>query len=87
VSYLERVLEEERGARTEERRRHDTLMAQLMQRIPEIEAPSEARGAPETAASEAEPEGAEPRSGAPGRHSEAGPQERSWWRRVFGFGE
>jgi hypothetical protein len=25
-------------ARTEERRRHDTLMAQLMQRIPELEA-------------------------------------------------
>src|SRR5215211_6988797 len=42
VHYLERVLEEEREARTEERRRHDTLMAQLMQRIPELEAPSEA---------------------------------------------
>src|SRR5215210_2651843 len=41
VHYLERVLENEREARTEERRRHETLMAQLMQRIPEIEAPSE----------------------------------------------
>jgi len=35
VHYLERVLEEELEARTEEHRRHDTLMAQLMQRIPE----------------------------------------------------
>jgi hypothetical protein len=46
VHYLEQVLENEREARTEERRRHDTLMAQLMQRLPELEAPassSEAR--------------------------------------------
>jgi excisionase family DNA binding protein len=81
VSYLERVLEEERGARTEERRRHDTLMAQLMQRIPEIEAPSEARGAPE-AVEDASEEGAEqPRSAAGG--AEEGVR-RPWWRRVFG---
>jgi excisionase family DNA binding protein len=39
VRYLERVLEEERGARIEERRRHDTLMAELMRRIPAIGAP------------------------------------------------
>jgi hypothetical protein len=38
VRSLERLLDEERVARTEERRRHDTLMAQLMQRIPELEA-------------------------------------------------
>jgi hypothetical protein len=49
VSYLERLLEEEREARTDERRRHDTLMAQLMQRIPEIEAPSEPRESPSEA--------------------------------------
>jgi hypothetical protein len=48
VRYLERVLEEEREARTDERRRHETLMAQLMQRIPELEAPSEARESPES---------------------------------------
>lgn len=47
VRYLERVLEEEREARTDERRRHDTLMAQLMQRIPELERPPEARESPE----------------------------------------
>jgi hypothetical protein len=49
VHSLERMLEEEREARTEERRRHDTLMAQLMQRIPKLEAPSEASEPPETA--------------------------------------
>jgi hypothetical protein len=54
VHYLERVLEEEREARTEERPRHDTLMAQLTQRIPELEAPREPREADET--DEEEPE-------------------------------
>jgi hypothetical protein len=50
VRFLERMLEEEREARTEERRRHDTLMAQLMQRIPQIEAPTqEPPGAPSEA--------------------------------------
>ena len=55
VRSLEGMLEREREARTEERRRHDTLMAQLMQRLPAIEAPAEAPDAPETAAEEAEP--------------------------------
>jgi hypothetical protein len=82
IRYLERQVEEEREAR----RRADTLLAQLMQRIPELEAPassSEARESPE--ASEEEPVRTEPhpdaqetvqrpRSGAP----------RSWWRRVLG---
>jgi hypothetical protein len=40
LHFVERQLEEERQARTEERRRHDTLMAQLMQRIPELEPPA-----------------------------------------------
>ena len=79
VHYLERVLEEERDARTEERRRHDTLMAQLMQRIPELEAPSEPREAAET--DEEEPERAEPHTATveaqEGTH-------RPWWQRWFG---
>jgi hypothetical protein len=41
--YLERLLDQEREARTEERRRHDTLLAQLMTRIPELEAPNSPR--------------------------------------------
>jgi hypothetical protein len=79
VHYLERVLEEERGARTEERRRHDTLMAQLMQRIPELEAPKEPREAAETV--EDDPERAEAHSDAPGAQEG---ERRPWWRRVFG---
>jgi hypothetical protein len=58
VRFLERLLEEEREARTEERRRHDTLMAQLMSRIPELEnpapSPSEPPGERETATEQPE---------------------------------
>jgi len=75
VNYLERVLEEEREARTEERRRHDTLMAQLMQRIPEIEAPERPQEPPESPG----PETPTPEPG--GRETGA---ERHWWRRMFG---
>jgi hypothetical protein len=75
IRYLERQVEEEREAR----RRADTLLARLMDRMPEIEAPSETPGAPETA--EEEPERTEPRP------DTLRPQEgvrRPWWRRVFG---
>jgi hypothetical protein len=78
VHYLERVLEDEREARTEERRRHDTLMAQLMQRIPELEAPSEGRESPQTAREE--PESTEPRPATGGTQEDA---QRPWWRRWF----
>lgn len=78
VRYLREQLDREREARTEERRRHDTLMAQLMQRIPELEPPRERPEAPETAAEE--PEGAEPRSGTGGVQEGA---ERPWWKRLF----
>ena len=76
IRYLERQVEEEREAR----RRADTLLAQLMQRIPELDAASAEREAPE--AVEPEPERAAPRSDAPGRRE--GVQRRPWWRRVFG---
>jgi excisionase family DNA binding protein len=81
IRYLEGQVEEEREAR----RRADTLLAQLMQRIPELEAPAEApaqapeaRESPETVE---EPQG----RGAP-RPDTAGAQEgvrRPWWRRIF----
>jgi DNA-binding Lrp family transcriptional regulator len=71
ISYLERVLGEEREARTEERRRHDTLMAQLMQRIPEIEGPREARESPVS------PGPSETPANAGGGREEA--TERRWW--------
>jgi hypothetical protein len=88
VRYLEWVLEEEREARTDERRRHDTLMAQLMQRIPELEAPQEPPGGPETADSPKGP--LDPRDTpftSEERTQEATIRPRSstpWWRRVFG---
>jgi hypothetical protein len=50
-----------------------------MDRLPELEAPKEQPGAPETVE---EPERAEPPSDAPG--AQAGVQRRSWWRRLIG---
>jgi len=65
VEYLRQQLDQERQARTEEKRRHDQLMAQLTQanaalaaRVPEqLEAPLTV---------EEEPEAAEPQSDTPG---------------------
>jgi hypothetical protein len=79
VHYLERVLEDEREARTEERRRHDTLMAQLMQRIPELEASSEARESHQTVEGAPERMGPRPATVESQEHFQ-----RPWWRRVFG---
>jgi hypothetical protein len=81
IAYLERQVDEEREAR----RRADTLLARLMDRVPELEPPAEAppdaSRSPETA--EPGPEGtSSPRSDAPGRQN--GVQRRPWWRRVFG---
>jgi hypothetical protein len=83
VRYLEQALEEEREARTEEHRRHDTLMAQLMQRIPELEPPPlEPQESPVSPGpSDSPTEGAEgPREEA----SEEPAERRSWWSRIFG---
>jgi hypothetical protein len=79
VRYLREQLDAEREARTEERRRHDTVVAQLTSKIPAIEAPSEARESPETV--EEEGQRAEPRPGTAGAQEGA---QRPWWRRVFG---
>jgi len=85
VAYLRDQLDRERGARTEERRRHDTIIAQLMQRIPELE-PAARTGAdqeppdpPETAA--AEPERVDIGPATAGFQTSA---QRPWWRRWFG---
>jgi hypothetical protein len=79
VRYLREQLDAEREARTEERRRHDTVVAQLTSKIPAIEAPQEAAEA--SAAAAEEPERAEPHSATGG--AEEGVR-RPWWRRVFG---
>jgi hypothetical protein len=89
VEYLRSQLEQEREARTEERRRQDTVIAQLSQAnaeqartIRELEAPSEpsseARESPEPV--EEERERAEPRPAT--GEAQKGVQ-GPWWRRVF----
>jgi hypothetical protein len=60
IRYLERQVEEEREAR----RRADTLLAQLVQRVPELEAARGPRESPE-AVEEQQGRGEEPRSDAP----------------------
>lgn len=74
IEHLSRIID----TRDEEIRRRDTIIMSLTQRIPELEAPSETRDAPETV-SEGEDRGEAPPE----------PQEpverRSWWRRFFGF--
>ena len=76
IVYLERQVEEEREAR----RRADTLLARLMDRLPELEAPQEARESPETAREESRD--APPRSDAPGPQMNV--PRRPWWRRIVG---
>ena len=79
IRYLREQLDAEREARTEERRRHDTVVAQLTSKIPAIEAPTETRDAAEPA--EEHQGRGEPRPDAGGVQEGA---ERPWWRRVFG---
>jgi excisionase family DNA binding protein len=78
LRYVEGQLEAERQAHAEARR----IIAGLVERVPAIEAPSEARESPETV--EEEPKRAEPRADAPVRQE--GAQRRSWWRRLLGEG-
>ena len=71
-------LRRERLAREEERRRHDTVIMQITQRIPELP-PSpapEPRDAPQTAAEE--PEGSRRLFT---EEAQEAPERRSWWRR------
>ena len=94
VHYLREVLNEERDAK----RRADTIIAQLtlanaalVQRVPELHAPQEPRGTPETGEARAEPRlvsgAAQPGSERPPDTAEwpvRGSLLRPWWRRVFG---
>ncbi len=77
VEYLREQLDQERDARTEERRRHDTIIAQLTQRIPEIEAPTDR---PQGVAQDAD-EGSD-RGDVP--HEPQTGVQRRWWRRWIG---
>jgi hypothetical protein len=78
VEFLREELKRREEVHAEESRRKDTIIAQLTQRIPELEAPSEPTGAPETDAEE-------PYS----THAPSVPQDPverpSWWRKFFGL--
>jgi excisionase family DNA binding protein len=74
-----RSLEDQIAFLRQELERKDRILLNLTERIPELEAPPEARESPQTA--EEERERAEPRSAAGG--AQEGVQ-RPWWRRLFG---
>jgi hypothetical protein len=89
IAYLRSQLEQERAARTEERRRQDTVIAQLSRAneeqartIRELEAPAESPpDEPESPQTAEEPQSAEPRPATGG--AQEGVQ-TPWWRRILG---
>jgi hypothetical protein len=74
VEFLRRELE-----------RKDTLLMSLMQRIPELEAPSEPSGAPEPASEEPYSTHAPPTPERPVSGEQEPSERRSWWREFFGI--
>ena len=84
VAYLRDQLGQERQARVEEKRRHDTIVLRMAERIPELlpasTATPEPREAPPTAAEDAR--GSEPRPTT--EEAQEGSERRSWWHRLFG---
>ncbi len=80
IAYLERQVEEEREAR----RRADTLMARLMDRVPELEAasPPEPRDEPESATEAEAATSTPPDQSSPQTATQRRPS--SWWRRLIG---
>ena len=77
VVFLREELRREREARVEEKRRHDTIVLQLAQRIPELETAS---SSPDTSEASTEPE-----TGTETSVSDTEQPRPSWWRRFFGF--
>jgi hypothetical protein len=75
IAVLQEQLDAERAAHEQTRR----LLGGALERIPAIEAPSNAPEAAETPT--AETEGTSPRSDSPGSQT---PAQRPWWRRVLG---
>lgn len=98
VLYLREQLDREREARTEERRRQDTIIAQLSaataeqaRTIQQLEAPEEpwspqasAEASPSAGEMRVEPTPSEP-SGGSQEGSQLPQERRSWWRKFFGF--
>ncbi len=88
VAFLREELRREREARVEEKRRHDTIVLQLAQRIPELEAPAvEAPAVEAPAAARGEHETAsEHRAGGDTPESSQEPVQRRPWLYRFFFG-
>jgi hypothetical protein len=100
IAYLRNQLDREREARTEERRRYDTIVLQLSQRIPAIEAPPDtARQSPQeprgssVSNEEGPPYGTTPQDAEESLHhmpygeaprGDTEPSRAPWWRRLFG---
>jgi excisionase family DNA binding protein len=76
IHVLTQQLEAERRANEENRR----IIAALTSRIPAIEAPSDARGPAERSDPSDTPDQGEGEA----QEGAQRPQERSWWRRIFG---
>jgi len=79
ISYLERQVEEEREAR----RRADTLLARLMDRVPELEAPQDARQEDAGEPSAAQGEDTRQDTGQDVSGPQDATQRRSWLSRFF----
>jgi hypothetical protein len=100
IRYLREQLDREREARTEERRRQDTIIAQLSaataeqaRTIQQLEAPEQpwstqasAEDSPSAGEMRVEPSTPSEPSGGPQEGSQPPQERRSWWREFFGFG-
>jgi hypothetical protein len=78
IAYLERQVEEEREAR----RRADTLLARLMDRVPELEAASDTESPPR--ARQQGENATEAETGTQAPADDTGASRAPWWRRWFG---
>ncbi len=80
IAYLEGQVAEEREAR----RRADTLLARLMDRVPELPAPQETPGPGPDAPGSPLADTVTPSRGTAPEDRETPAERRPWWRRVFG---
>jgi len=82
VEFLQEELKRREDVHVEENRRKDTIIAQLTQRIPELESPREASHEPREGPVTASEEG--DKASTPLEQQEPS-QHRSWWRAFFGL--
>lgn len=78
IAYLERQVEEEREAR----RRADTLMARLMDRVPEL--PAASREEPRESRNNADENATRPDVSTASASPQTSVQRRPWWKRLIG---